>query len=42
MRDDVFPIDVFVYTQEEFRLMQEEGNSFIEQVLKEGRIIYEK
>ncbi len=40
IRDDLFPVDVFVYTPEEFKLMQEEENSFIEQVLKEGRIIY--
>lgn len=42
IRDDLFPIDVFVYTPEEFKLMQEEENPFIEQVLKEGRIIYER
>lgn len=42
IRDELYPIDVFVYTPEEFKLMQEEGNSFIEQVLKEGRVIYEK
>ena len=29
IRDDLYPIDVFVYTPEEFELMQEEGNSFI-------------
>lgn len=42
IRDDLFPIDVFVYTAKEFKVMQEEQNSFIEQVLKEGRIIYKK
>jgi len=42
IRKELFPIDIFVYTPEEFKLMQQEENSFIERVLKEGRIIYEK
>jgi uncharacterized protein len=35
-------VDIFVYTPEEFQAMIEEGNSFIERVQKEGRIVYEK
>ena len=34
--------DVFVYTPQEFRAMQEEGNPFIEQALKDGIVLYEK
>ncbi|HHT9117896.1 MAG TPA: nucleotidyltransferase domain-containing protein [Candidatus Hypogeohydataceae bacterium YC38] len=34
--------DIFVYTPEEFHRMKEEENSFIEQVLREGKVIYEK
>ena len=34
--------DIFVYTPEEFQRMKEEENPFIEQVLREGRVIYEK
>ncbi len=41
LRDQVHPADVFVYTPQEFKRMQEEENSFIEQVLKTGKIIYE-
>lgn len=41
LRDEVFPADVFVYTPEEFKVMRERENPFIEQVLKSGRIIYE-
>jgi predicted nucleotidyltransferase len=35
-------VDVFVYTPEEFRRMIEWENPFIENVLNEGRVIYEK
>lgn len=42
LQDEVFPADVFVYTPEEFKQMQEEENPFIEQVLKNGKVIYEK
>lgn len=35
-------IDILVYTPEEVEKMKEEENSFIEHVLKDGRIIYEK
>lgn len=34
--------DIFVYTPEEFEMMKEDENPFIEEVLREGRIIYEK
>lgn len=34
-------VDVFVYTPEEFQRMIEGENPFIEQVLKEGRVVYE-
>jgi len=33
--------DVFVYTPQEFQAMIQSGNSFIEQVLKDGITIYE-
>jgi predicted nucleotidyltransferase len=35
-------IDVFVYTPREFKEMQRSGNPFIEKVLEEGKVIYEK
>lgn len=35
-------IDIFVYTPEEFVRMKEEENPFIEQVLKDSKILYEK
>jgi predicted nucleotidyltransferase len=34
--------DVIVYTPEEFQRMQEVDNPFIEQVLSEGKVVYEK
>jgi predicted nucleotidyltransferase len=37
-----FAIDVLVYTPEEFRKMTSEGNPFLEYVIKDGRVIYEK
>lgn len=37
-----FAMDVLVYTPQEFMEMQEQGNSFIEMVLKEGIIVYER
>ena len=33
-------VDVFVYTPEEFQKMVEWGNPFIENVLKEGKVVY--
>jgi predicted nucleotidyltransferase len=40
--NDLGEVDVFVYTPEEFERMIEWGNPFVERVLKEGRILYEK
>jgi predicted nucleotidyltransferase len=37
---DFGKVDIFVYTPEEFRFMQESGNPFIENVLKEGKVLY--
>ena len=37
-----FAIDILVYTPGEFRKMVSEGNPFLEHVLKEGKVIYEK
>jgi len=39
--NDLGQIDIFVYTPEEFQRMIEGGNPFIEQVLKDGRVVYE-
>jgi predicted nucleotidyltransferase len=39
---EVVKADVLVYTPEEFQAMQEEGNPFIEQALKDGVVLYEK
>lgn len=35
-------VDIFVYTPEEIEQMREEGNPFIQRVLKEGKVIYER
>jgi len=35
-------VDLFVYTPEEFEVMAENANPFIERVRSEGRIIYER
>ena len=40
--NDLGQVDVFVYTPEEFQRMIEWENPFIEQVLKEGKVLYEK
>jgi len=37
-----FAIDILVYTPDEFQKMVSEGNPFLEHVLKEGKVIYEK
>lgn len=39
---DLGKVDVFVYTPEEIERMIEWENPFIERVLKEGRVLYEK
>jgi predicted nucleotidyltransferase len=38
---EVVRADVLVYTPEEFQAMQEQGNPFMEQVLKDGIVLYE-
>jgi len=37
-----YPIDILVYTPEEFERMVSQGNPFLEHVLKEVKVIYEK
>ncbi|MGQ9629112.1 MAG: nucleotidyltransferase domain-containing protein [bacterium] len=39
---DIDKVDVFVYTPEEWEKMIEWENPFAQEVLKKGRIIYEK
>ncbi len=39
--DYSIPLEPLVYTPEEFEQMRREDNPFIEQVLREGRVIYE-
>ncbi|MEW6686298.1 MAG: nucleotidyltransferase domain-containing protein [Candidatus Edwardsbacteria bacterium] len=39
---DLGRVDVFVYTPEEFQKMIEYESFFLENVLKEGKILYEK
>ncbi|MEN3044703.1 MAG: nucleotidyltransferase domain-containing protein [Candidatus Hydrothermales bacterium] len=40
--NDLGEVDVFVYTPQEFKTMVKLRNPFIENVLKEGKVIYEK
>jgi uncharacterized protein len=40
--NDLDKVDVFVYTPEEFSRMIERENPFIQNVLKEGKVLYEK
>jgi predicted nucleotidyltransferase len=42
LENELGKVDVFVYTPEEFERMIEWGNPFIERVLKEGKMVYEK
>ena len=37
-----FAMDVLVYTPQEFTEMQKRGNSFVEMVLQEGVVVYER
>jgi len=37
-----FAIDILVYTPEEFKKMLSDGNSFLDFVVKKGKIIYER
>jgi|DewCreStandDraft_2_1066082.scaffolds.fasta_scaffold02029_10 predicted nucleotidyltransferase len=39
--DTVLPVEPLVYTPEELARLIEEGNPFIEQVLREGKVVYE-
>lgn len=42
LRPEVDPVNLFVYTPQEFQRMQEDENPFIESVLKDGKTLYEK
>jgi len=35
-------LDILVYSKEEFRLLKERGNSFLDEIEKSGKVIYEK
>jgi hypothetical protein len=35
-------IDILVYTPKEFARMRREGNAFVEMILEEGSLIYER
>ena len=37
-----FAMDVLVYTPQEFAEMHERGNSFVEMILNEGIVVYER
>ncbi|MBC7227677.1 MAG: nucleotidyltransferase domain-containing protein [Thermoflexales bacterium] len=39
--DSLLPVEPLVYTSAEFAHLVEERNPFIEQVLREGKVIYE-
>lgn len=39
---EVGPVDILVYTPEEFAAMVEAGNPFAEMILEEGVVIYER
>lgn len=41
LRNTLPPVNLFVYNSKEFKNMKQIKNSFIERVLKEGKIIYE-
>ena len=36
------PLDLLVYSKEELNLIKEQGNQFIDEIEKTGKIIYEK
>lgn len=40
--NDLGKVDAFVYNPEEFQEMVDRENPFIKQVLKEGKVLYEK
>lgn len=39
---EIGSFDLFVYTPEEFSSMQKNGNAFIETLLEEGKVVYER
>ena len=42
LRVELGPVDLFVYTPEEFRRMLGDQNPFLDRVLAEGLVVYEK
>jgi len=42
IRKELYPVDILVYTPDEFEEMKKNSNPFIEEVLKDGKVIYEK
>ncbi|MBI3333386.1 MAG: nucleotidyltransferase domain-containing protein [Candidatus Omnitrophica bacterium] len=42
LRPEIAPVDFFVYTPDEFNRMVEEESPFIERILAEGKVLYEK
>jgi predicted nucleotidyltransferase len=36
------PLDILVYSKEEFNIIKENGNYFIDEIEKTGKVIYEK
>jgi len=41
-RTDIGGVDILVYTPKEFARMQREGNAFVEMILEEGSLIYDR
>jgi uncharacterized protein len=39
---DIGGLDILVYTPKEFARMRREGNAFVEMILEEGSLIYER
>jgi len=37
-----FPLDILVYSKEELNIIKENGNCFIDEIEKTGKVIYEK
>lgn len=40
--DRKLPLDILVYTPEEFKERLEMGDFFVEEILEEGKVLYEK
>ena len=40
--DGTIAVEPLVYTEAEFKRMLEEGNDFLETVIKEGKVVYER